>query len=74
MSSAAPLVGLCVKCRWARVTGNKRGSRFYLCGRSKDDPRYPRYPRLPVLACGGFEAAPPDPWDDYREEKEDDDE
>jgi hypothetical protein len=32
------------------------GSRFYLCKRSRLDPRYPRYPTLPVLACDGFEA------------------
>lgn len=54
--------GLCSVCRHHRVTGNRRGSRFWLCGRAKDDPRFRRYPALPVLRCPGFELAPPDPW------------
>lgn len=49
-------VGLCSICRHVRVTGNRRGSRFYLCGRSVHDPRWPRYPVLPVLRCTGYEA------------------
>lgn len=56
-------VGLCSVCRHARVTGNRRGSRFYLCGLSVDDPRYPRYPVLPVRRCSGFqlgEGSPPE--------------
>jgi hypothetical protein len=35
---------------------SSRGSRFWLCGRSADDPRFAKYPRLPVLQCAGFEA------------------
>jgi hypothetical protein len=31
-----------------------KGSTFYLCRMSFDDPRFPRYPRLPVLDCEGF--------------------
>lgn len=54
--------GLCSVCRHHRVTGNRRGSRFYLCERSRSDPRFPRYPPLPVLSCRGFERAEPDPW------------
>ena len=40
-----------------------RGSRFYLCRLSFDDPRFPRYPSIPVLDCAGFvpAAAPRDP-------------
>jgi YfiH family protein len=49
-------VGLCEDCAWIRVTGNRRGSAFYLCRRGLDDPAFPKYPRLPVLECGGFEA------------------
>ena len=64
--------GLCVRCRHVRVTGNRRGSRFYLCERSKDDARFPRYPPLPVLSCPGYEEAGPDPWADYQGETEDD--
>jgi len=55
-------VGLCSLCRHHRVTGNRRGSRFWLCGRSADDARFRRYPALPVFACIGFEPGPPDPW------------
>lgn len=57
-----PAVGLCSVCRHVRVTGNRRGSRFYLCGRSAEDPRFRRYPPLPVVRCVGFEpSAPPEP-------------
>lgn len=48
--------GLCGTCRWARVVATRRGSQFWLCGRSATDPRFPRYPRLPVLRCMGYEA------------------
>lgn len=50
-----PRVGLCSACRHRRVVANRRGSRFYLCERSRDDPRFPRYPPLPVIRCEGFE-------------------
>lgn len=51
-------IGLCAACRHARVTGNTRGSRFYLCQLSESDARYPKYPRLPVRQCRGFEVKP----------------
>lgn len=47
--------GLCGRCRWARLLETRRGSRFWLCGRSASDPRFPRYPALPVLRCRGFQ-------------------
>jgi len=50
--------GLCAGCRWARRVRTPR-SAFWLCERSKTDPRYERYPRLPVLSCGGHEPLPP---------------
>lgn len=46
--------GLCTACREARVVRNRRGSRFYLCGRSERDPDFPRYPPLPVVRCPGY--------------------
>lgn len=46
--------GLCASCRHARVVDGAH-SRFWLCERSRTDPRYPRYPRLPVLQCEGHE-------------------
>ena len=48
--------GLCSDCLHARVIENRRGSRFWLCARSRFDPRFRRYPPLPVIACAGFEA------------------
>ncbi len=54
-SPAGPPPGLCGSCTHARRTGNRRGSVFFLCGRSATDARYRRYPPLPVLACPGFE-------------------
>ena len=51
-----PFVGLCGSCRHCRVVDNTRGSRFYLCGRSKHDSRFRKYPSLPVLRCSGYEA------------------
>lgn len=31
-----------------------RGSRFYLCELSKEDPRFRKYPVLPVRVCEGY--------------------
>jgi hypothetical protein len=66
--SFVPGVGLCSVCRHVKITGNRRGSRFYLCGRSAADPSFRRYPGLPVLACGGFEPHSPQSDADPREE------
>lgn len=46
-------VGLCLSCRYGRTVKNRRGSRFYMCERSRTEERYPRYPPLPVLRCVG---------------------
>jgi hypothetical protein len=40
------------------------GSQFYLCDRSRTDPRYPKYPPLPKLECEGYEPGGADPWED----------
>jgi len=50
-------VGQCARCLHARIIRTPR-SVFWLCGRSRDDPRYARYPRLPMSGCPGFEALP----------------
>ena len=57
-----PPPGLCGACRHAQRVESARGSRFWLCARSADDPRFAKYPRLPVLECRGYESsdAPPD--------------
>jgi hypothetical protein len=49
-------VGLCATCHHVQRIESARGSRFYLCERSRTDARYPRYPRLPVLMCAGYES------------------
>jgi len=41
---------LCHRCRWLRLTGNKRGSVFLAC----TEPSLPKYPRQPVVHCIGF--------------------
>jgi hypothetical protein len=41
---------LCHRCRFLRLTGNKRGSIFLSC----TEPSLPKYPRQPVIACPGF--------------------
>jgi len=55
------LVGLCEDCRHGRRVASARGSVFWLCARSADDPAFPKYPRLPVLRCPGYEPPPPEP-------------
>lgn len=50
-------VGLCARCKHARVLVSGKGSRFTLC----QAPGYPKYPQLPRLACAAhqeIEAAP----------------
>ena len=51
--------GLCGSCVACRVVQTGR-STFYLCERSRTDPRYRRYPVIPVCSCAGFEAAAAD--------------
>jgi hypothetical protein len=57
----AQRAGLCASCRHARAIENDRGSRFYLCDRSRTDDRFPRYPRLPVTVCVGYTATGVEP-------------
>ncbi len=47
--------GRCLDCRHGRRVQGAR-STFWLCQRSRTDPRFSRYPRLPVLSCPGYEA------------------
>ena len=57
-AAPAPPAGLCDACRHRRHVASAR-STFVRCGLADVDPEFPRYPRLPVLACAGFEPAPP---------------
>lgn len=55
-------IGLCATCRHSeQVRG--RAAIYYLCARSRTDPRFPKYPNLPVMSCPGYEpkAAASDP-------------
>jgi len=64
---SSPPPGLCGTCLHARRVGNRSGSLFFLCGRSRAEPRFPRYPALPVLECEGYERGPDDPWLEFTE-------
>jgi hypothetical protein len=46
--------GLCETCLHARRVESARGSVFWLCRKSEEDPRFPKYPPLPVRQCPGF--------------------
>ena len=54
-----PRAGLCPSCLHARIVTSKRGSRFLLCARAKDDPAYPKSPPQPLPTCPGFDQRPP---------------
>ena len=54
-----PEPGLCRDCKYSRVVESDRGSVFYRCDLSLQDPRFPKYPRLPVLTCSGYEPVSP---------------
>ncbi|MBM3780494.1 MAG: hypothetical protein FJW29_02295 [Acidobacteria bacterium] len=45
--------GRCATCAHCQVIDAAR-SRFYLCRRAFDDPRFRRYPVLPVRHCPGY--------------------
>ncbi len=53
--------GLCGACAHLRVVTSGRGSRFFLCERSRSNPRFPRYPPIPVVRCDGWEPAGEEP-------------
>ena len=45
---------LCHNCQWKRDIISGRGSRFLLCQRSTDDPRYAKYPPQPIQQCAEY--------------------
>jgi len=53
MIPADPTVGLCATCRLRRVIRSRRGSAFWYCRLSDENPQFPKYPKLPVLECSG---------------------
>jgi hypothetical protein len=50
----APSPGLCATCQHARTIESARGSIFYMCALSFEDPHFAKYPRLPVVECSGY--------------------
>jgi hypothetical protein len=46
--------GLCAGCTSGQRVVSARGSVFWRCERSAEDPAFPKYPRLPVLRCPGY--------------------
>lgn len=52
-------IGLCARCRHARVVPARHAT-YWLCQLSATDPRFPKYPRLPVIECDGYEQGEPD--------------
>jgi hypothetical protein len=49
--------GLCRDCRYSKRIESDRGSVFFRCDLSLQDPRFPKYPRLPVRECNGYQPA-----------------
>lgn len=58
MSTRQVEVGLCRTCAHAREVPTAQAV-YWLCRLAETDPRFERYPRLPVIACEGYEPAPP---------------
>jgi hypothetical protein len=54
-----PDPGLCRDCQHSRRIESDRGSIFFRCELSLQDPRFPKYPRLPVLQCSGYQRIGP---------------
>lgn len=52
-------VGLCATCVHSQTVTSAKGSVFYLCRLSQEDPRFPRYPPLPVRVCSGYRPSEP---------------
>lgn len=48
-------LSLCEQCGWVRVIRTPKGSRFLLCRRAEQDPRFPKYPPQPLARCFGFQ-------------------
>lgn len=48
---------LCETCEHCREVTSGKGSRFFLCRLSQQDPRWPKYPPQPVIRCRGYCAA-----------------
>ena len=45
------LSSLCESCVHVRLITSNTGSKFLLCEKSREDPRFAKYPPQPVLTC-----------------------
>jgi hypothetical protein len=52
-----PDPGLCRDCRYSHRIESDRGSIFFRCELSLQNPQFPKYPRLPVRECSGYQPA-----------------
>ena len=50
-----PDPGLCRDCRYSKQIESDRGSVFFRCELSLQNPQFPKYPRLPVRDCSGYQ-------------------
>ena len=57
-ASTTQYAGLCASCRHVQVVPSARGSVFFLCRKSAEDPAFRKYPTLPVLQCRGYARRP----------------
>ena len=48
---------LCEHCLHMQEVISGKGSRFLLCRKSQQDPRFPKYPPQPMLRCIGCESS-----------------
>jgi len=48
---AAYSASQCSNCVHKKEIRNQRGSRFWLCLKSREVPAWPKYPRQPVKQC-----------------------
>lgn len=46
---------LCESCIFVKVIRSASGSRFLMCRKSKEDPRFSKYAPQPVLRCPGYQ-------------------
>ena len=51
-------IGLCEKCRHAKIITSDRGNEFIMCELARSDTSFAKYPRLPVLNCRGYVEQP----------------
>ena len=59
MTAMYGATSLCISCAFLRVVTSGRGSRFLLCRKAEEDPRFAKYPPQPIVRCSGYESTLP---------------